>query len=208
MKTLYESLLDDEDVLLKNADKSMVKIQKDKIHQWIKSNYQYTGRLSIKENGEKFIVNLTGNLVFKNIRLKSLTNGIFEWGEITGNFRVPNLYITSLEGAPKKVGGDFSCARCHGLTSLEGGPEEVGGNYDCSSCDITSLEGAPKEKGDHFNCCYCKNLTSLKGIPSKLNQLICWDCGKEFNEKELKKYCDCERAFFTYQQLLDRFGGK
>ncbi len=34
--------------------------------------------------------------------------------------------LTSLEGAPKEVGGDFVCSK-NKLTSLEGAPKEVGG---------------------------------------------------------------------------------
>ena len=35
--------------------------------------------------------------------------------------------LTTLEGAPIKVGGDFNCYS-NQLTSLEGAPKEVGGN--------------------------------------------------------------------------------
>jgi hypothetical protein len=38
------------------------------------------------------------------------------------------------------------------LTSLEGAPKEVGGNFYCPNNQLTSLEGAPKEVGGSFWC--------------------------------------------------------
>ena len=45
--------------------------------------------------------------------------------------------LTSLEGAPKEVGGNFYCNYCAFLTSLKGAPQKVGGDFYCSGC--TSL---------------------------------------------------------------------
>jgi transcription elongation factor Elf1 len=41
--------------------------------------------------------------------------------------------LTSLKGAPKEV-GRFDCSYCVSLTSLEGAPEKVKGNFNCKSC--------------------------------------------------------------------------
>jgi hypothetical protein len=49
------------------------------------------------------------------------------------------------------------------LTSLEGAPKEVSGNFNCSDNDLISLQGAPKEVGGDFDCSY-NQLTSLEGI--------------------------------------------
>ena len=81
--------------------------------------------------------------------------------------------LTSLKGAPQKVGGDFSCSRCTSLTSLEGAPKEVGRDFVCSNCtSLTSLNGAPKEVGGNFACNYCASLTSLEGAPKELLKKI------------------------------------
>ena len=73
---------------------------------------------------------------------------------IKNDFSCPNCNsLTSLEGAPKEVGGDFICSICTSLTSLEGAPQKVGRDFDCSGCtSLTSLEGAPKEVGGYFYC--------------------------------------------------------
>jgi hypothetical protein len=38
------------------------------------------------------------------------------------------------------------------LTSLEGAPEKVGKDFDCTNNQLINLEGAPKEVGKNFNC--------------------------------------------------------
>ena len=78
-------------------------------------------------------------------------------------FSNDNVSITSLEGSPRVVDGDFNCSQTD-ITSLKGCPEEVGGSFGCSYIDITSLEGCPKKVGGYFYCQYTK-ITSLKGSP-------------------------------------------
>ena len=51
----------------------------------------------------------------------------------------------NLEGAPEKVGGDFSCSD-NQLQSLEGAPEKVGGDFYCDQNPLTSLKGIPEAK--------------------------------------------------------------
>jgi hypothetical protein len=53
-----------------------------------------------------------------------------KFGVVTGDFRCFNNSLTSLVGAPKKVGGDFNCTN-NKLTSLVGAPQEVGGDFCC-----------------------------------------------------------------------------
>ena len=86
-----------------------------------------------------------------------------DFGEVTGDFYCSNLELTSLEGAPQKVGGSFSCSE-NKLTSLKGAPQKVDWIFDCSDNQLTSLEGAPQEVGGNFNC-HSNQLTSLKGAP-------------------------------------------
>ena len=79
--------------------------------------------------------------------------------EVGGGFYCSDTAIISLEGAPQKVGGNFDCSWCYNLTSLERAPKEVGGSFDCSGCyDLTSLEGAPEKVGGSFDCSLCDKL--------------------------------------------------
>ena len=59
--------------------------------------------------------------------------------------------MKTLEGAPKTVGGYFSCGSCTSLKTLEGAPETVGG---------------------YFSCGYCTSLKSLEGISMKIEGRI------------------------------------
>ena len=88
------------------------------------------------------------------------------FGEVTGNFYCTDNQLTSLEGAPQKVGGNFNCSR-NQLTSLEGAPQIVGKDFYCHRNQLISLKGAPKEVGRGFQC-YDNQLTSLKGTPQKI----------------------------------------
>jgi len=74
--------------------------------------------------------------------------------------------LSTLEGCPEKVGGDFSCGN-NQLTSLRGCPEWVGGNFNCSKNKLTTLEGCPERVGGDF---YCSNnqLSSLIGCPKNV----------------------------------------
>ena len=76
---------------------------------------------------------------FKNIKV------------IIGNVRlkeINNLKELNLE----EVTGFFGCCYYNNnLTSLEGSPKIVGGDFDCSDNYLTSLEGAPTAVGEYFN---------------------------------------------------------
>jgi len=87
-----------------------------------------------------------------------------------GDIDVRNINLTSLEGAPKIVKGDFNCASNLKLTSLKNAPESVIGNFYCNgNSNLTSLEGAPKSVKGDFDCSYNKNLTSLEGAPKNVS---------------------------------------
>ncbi|MBR1825575.1 MAG: hypothetical protein IJ770_03205 [Alphaproteobacteria bacterium] len=75
-------------------------------------------------------------------------------------------HLTTLEGAPKEVGGEFYCPE-NKLTSLKGVPQKIEGSFNCSENQLTSLEGAPQKVGGNFNCSG-NQLTSLKGAPQKV----------------------------------------
>ena len=107
---------------------------------------------------------------------------------VEGSFLCQNNQLTSLEGAPQKVGGDFDCGY-NQLTSLQGAPQEVGGAFLCSNNQLTSLQGAPQKVGGNFRC---KNnqLTSLQGISKEIGGKIEVDINisaqYSFNDGEIK----------------------
>ena len=114
-------------------DIDVTKDIKSEIKQFLKDNYK--GRFSITLVGGKYIVNSKKNVEIKNKKVTSLTNGMFEFGKVGGDFDC--MYcnsLKSLEGAPKEVGRDFDCRDCYSLTSLEGAPEKVGGDFICRFC--------------------------------------------------------------------------
>ena len=181
MKTLKnyisESILDDIDTQIKKGDKLI----KDEIKSFIKENYLGAAiKISKNPNADgKYEVSSTKHVCKKQgIDLTSLTNGMFIWTTIDGNFRVSVCNsLTSLEGAPKEVGGDFECIGCKALTSLEGAPKKVGGDFYCAIClSLTSLEGAPKEVGGYFDCRGCKTKFTeedVKKVSNVKGKIIC-----------------------------------
>lgn len=94
-----------------------------------------------------------------------------------------HIKISSLEGCPKIVKGNFNCSK-NNLTSLEGGPEVVEGIFDCSQNKLETLKGAPKKilvgfdsddfreeiKVNDFKCTHNK-LKSLEHIPKLDDEL-------------------------------------
>ena len=59
------------------------------------------------------------------------------------HFDCASMYLTSLEGAPKKINGYFNCDD-NKLKSLDGAPSEVNGGFRASNNKLTSLEGIHK----------------------------------------------------------------
>jgi hypothetical protein len=127
------------------------------------------------------------------VRFKDTKYGDLTGQTYYGDIDVSNMGLTSLEGAPKVVEGNFICLH-NKLTTLEGAPEIVEGTFFfCSSnylvanlkgapkkvknfyCDngiLTSLEGAPEVVEGNFDCS-CNLLTDLKGAPKKVKNFYC-----------------------------------
>ena len=103
------------------------------------------------------------NIALKNFLSEDRNGFIINFGGVTGSFNCYGLGLTSLKGAPQKVGGFFGC-RNNKLTSLEGAPKEVGKDFNCSNNQLTSLKGAPKEVSGSFVCSE-NQLNSLEGAP-------------------------------------------
>ena len=100
-------------------------------------NYTINSDGSIDVDGD---VNILGHGLYK-LPLK--------FGKVYGSFYCQFNKLTSLEGSPNYVGGDFLFFR-NNITSLEGSPDFVGGDYSCSSNKITTLIGFRTEVVNKF----------------------------------------------------------
>ena len=167
MKSLYESLLDDFDTMSASSSTDIKK----EIRQFLKDNYKKSSYLKISrkpnDDGYYEVDCSKYTTIFTDNNIMSLTNNLFIFVNVNGTFDCSHCNnLTSLEGAPQKVGRTFDCSYCKNLTSIEGAPKNVRWNFYCYSCDnLTSLKGAPNEVGRNFICYFCINLTSLEGAP-------------------------------------------
>ena len=98
-------------------------------------------------NSETGLVDVNGEFNCREQKLKDFKGVRF--GVITEGFNCYNNSLTTLEGAPQEVGGNFFCNR-NSLTTLEGAPQKVGGHFACDNNSLTKLEGAPQEVGECF----------------------------------------------------------
>jgi len=98
------------------------------------------GKWTWKLNPQTVLVDVEGNFDCRGQRLTSLQGVRF--GVVTGHCYCSDNSITSLEGAPRRVGGGFYCSN-NSLTSLEGAPREVGWDFFCSDNPVS--EEALKE---------------------------------------------------------------
>lgn len=162
------------------------------IIKFLKDNYSGNFNISNQPNKDgKFEVSSEGDVKLTNSKLKYLTNDLFEFTVIKGNFECDYCKsLKSLKCAPKIVGKDFNCSYCPSLESINGAPEKVGKSFSCNDCRLLkSLEGGPKEVGKNFNCYKCINLSSLKDAPKNVGgDFRCRDCGIKFTEEDVKKY--------------------
>ena len=119
---------------------------------------------------------IKGDVSIENKNLKKITD-IFDFSkiEVTGNFICFDNKLTTLEGAPRKVGMGFYCHN-NQLTSLEGAPQQIGffttnsrgGTFNCSNNKLTSLKGAPQSGVGGGFYCDKNQLTSLAGAPREV----------------------------------------
>jgi len=87
---------------------------------------------------------------------------------VGGDFDITASMLNNLVGGPVAVSGNYYCTRCH-LKSLDGAPLTTSHTFDCSDNDLITLEGAPKQVGGGFFCENNENLKSLKGCPESID---------------------------------------
>ena len=172
MKTLYESLLDDFDTLAAPLDAKTIKKQIKEFLQQTYKNPSYA-KISRKPNEDGlYVVDWQRDLLIRDIKIEQLTNGLFTFGE---------------------VDGDFDCRECKNLKTLKGSPQIVHGNFDCRHCvALKSLKGGPRIVGERFNFTACNSLTSLEGAPEKCKKVVAWD--HYGHDITLKSIAGCPQA--------------
>ena len=198
MKTLIESLLDNDDELFDKTGDIVL------IENFLKENFTVINRLwqaienpfEIRKEHNKFVVYvINGFKVLTMGSIESLTNGLFEWGKSPEiGFDFSKTDIKSLEGAPEEC-ARFDCSDCKKLTSLANAPK-ICKNFNCSGCSkLTSLKGVPSNISI-FACKSCKKLTTLEGGPIECEEFTCKSCSgltslKGMPQKGLKVFnCD------------------
>ncbi len=85
---------------------------------WTRGGWTLNPQTGLVDVGGSFDCCTQGLSDFKGVR----------FGVVTGDFYCSGNKLTSLEGAPLKVGGLFECSH-NALTSLEGAPQEVRSFY-------------------------------------------------------------------------------
>jgi len=114
-----------------------------------------------------------------------------QFGVVKGDFDCNQKAMLSLKGAPRSVGGYFSCfgnrltsleycpsvtktfdCSDNQLTSLNYAPHTVNGDFNCSDNLLVSLQGAPQTITGDFNCKQ-NSLVNLLHCPQKFKSFFC-----------------------------------
>ena len=202
---LEASILNDIDDTLTSGD---VKATHVIIQKYLEDNYTGSWIISEKPNKDGlYEVSSDENMFVKNVKITSLTNDLFIWTSVKGNFKCSNCNsLKSLKGAPEKIGYSFDCSYCNSLKSLKGAPAIVDGNFYCNNCNsLKSLKGAPEKIGYSFDCSYCNSLKSLKGAPKEIakGSFYCSYCGKLFSIDDVKKVSKVNgKIYCQYEDII------
>ncbi len=152
--------------------------------------------MGLTELPDMSTVTILGNFSCDRNQLTSLTGAPEKVGRI---FFCSHNYLTNLTGAPKEIGRDFYCSH-NQLTSLMGAPKEVDGNFNCDHNQLTNLIGAPEKVGWNFNC-NNNQLTSLMGAPKEVDGNFNCDNNQLTNltgaPKQVGENFNCDRNQLT-----------
>ena len=94
--------------------------------------------------------------------------------DVDGDVDLYNKGLSKLPLNFRHVKGDFSCSyNNYNLTTLDGAPETVGGDFYCGGNNLKTLEGSPRRVDGDFNCTWNNKLMSLEGISTIHGDLYC-----------------------------------
>ena len=101
------------------------------IRDWLGKNVSNSIRYNLGKASN--IIDVRGEVIIEGYH-KTILPHYVKFGEINGNFKCINCKISSMEGFPRKVDGDFICSNCKNITSVEEMPKYVNGNCSISNC--------------------------------------------------------------------------
>lgn len=110
-------------------------------------------------------VNITGSVMLRDGLTQLYSPLPVKFGHVTGNFNCalhPQMHLMNLQNFPHTVDGDFRVVAPN-LTSLEGAPRHVGGVCVLSSESLKSLEHLPESYG-RLRLAYTPHLPLLRLI--------------------------------------------
>jgi hypothetical protein len=163
---INESILNDIDDTMNDN------ISDELIINWIKENWRVEGELNVKFDGEKYVVDCNGNL---QPRTGKITNGLFVWGNVMGNF-IFNVLDTDIQkvkslkdiGLPQFVSGILNLHSFTNVTNLEGLPDNVGSLNISGFKKLSSLKGCPTNVKNNFTILLCPALKGLDYLPNHI----------------------------------------
>lgn len=163
---INESLLDNIDDTMNDS------ISDELIINWINENWVVKGDLTVKFDGEKYVVDCNGSL---HPRTGKITNGMFVWGNVMGDF-IFNVLDTDIQkvkslkdiGLPQFVGGILNLHSFTNVTNLEGLPDNVGALNISGFKKMTSLKGCPSNVEYGFTILLCPALKGLDYLPNHI----------------------------------------
>lgn len=161
-------LANPEDLLSISDDDLAVEI----ITDWIDKNWVGTGEATVRFEGKTRVVDYNGHL---KPRTGEITNGMFVWGNVTGDFEFCML-DTDIQktktlvgiGLPRYVGGTLNLHSFKKVTNLEGLPDTVGSLYIAGFTKLTSLKGCPSNVENNFTITLCAALKGLDYLPDHI----------------------------------------
>ena len=103
----------------------------------------FGNKMKLNEIAEQNIEQLLNEMGIENYEITP--RGV----DVEGDVKIPREW-TSIPFQFNFVSAGFYCVRAN-ITSLQGAPREVGGNFYCQYTNITSLQGAPREVGGNFH---------------------------------------------------------
>lgn len=164
---INESILNDIDDTMNDN------ISDDLIKDWINNNWLIDrGELIIKLEGSTYVVDCSGSV--RHPKTGKITNGLFVWGNIAGDFVCNNVVDADTQnktkslvelGLPRTVGGEFVLYDIKNVTTLEGCPTECKDFFIKGFTKLTSLKGCPKTVKRRFTVTECNSLKELDYLP-------------------------------------------
>lgn len=188
MKSIIESLLDDEDVILSRTDKTADLAA---AAAWLEAHgmkgaEEIIKRYNRKDEWEdwvkKWINPETGEWTMQEDMTITITDKdktIPDYVKISSvsDMNIQGWKGTELPFKDVKVSNSFSIRNCPNLKTLNGCPEEV----------------------ERFSVSGCPKITSLDGAPKKVTKMFkAVNNGKVFSDKDIKRVCKVDKKNMIY----------